>query len=236
MRTGKLILPVRQVHRYGSHLPHRFVTNMAPPTPSLAEIRFLIERDLLASNELAARITQLRQDITDGNPPSSSSIAIMDSSNKDRARQISSLIEELGDKTVGDRELLQALTARQVICDRHGMQLAELRDLEFEARGEREEVVLRPSESPPRAGLSGASSLVDMDLHADHAEPSSSAQDDDAASGSGSPQCMHQDDTAVQDLEKDLEPDLTSSWPLLYRILNIDPKTPQDRFKPACDR
>lgn len=69
---------------------------MAPPTPSLAEIRFLIERDLLASNELAARITQLRQDITDGNPHSSSSIAIMDSSNKDRARQISSLIEELG--------------------------------------------------------------------------------------------------------------------------------------------
>lgn len=217
---------------------------MSSPKPNLTEIRALIQQDLLASNELATPITQLRQDIADGNPPSSKSIAIMDNFNKDRARQIYSLIEditEIEEKSVEDRELLQALTARQVICDRHGKQLAELRDLEFEARGEREEVVLRPSESPPQqertlspqAGLSGASSQVDLDLHADDAGLPSSAQGEDTASGH-----VDQGDTAVQDLgkEKEAEPDLTSSWPLLYRILNIHPETPQDRFKPACDR
>lgn len=224
-----------------------FVAIMTPINASVTAIRDLIKQDLLASNELAARITQLRQDTADGKPSSARSIAIMASSNKDRAREIGARIEDLvgrQDKTPTDRELLQALTARQAICDKQSMQLAELRDLEFEARGEREEAFSRPSEAhaedlgksqtatsagPP--GLSGASSLVDLRYAAKDHEDMGKAQDNHP-----DPQGEIGEEHASEKDPSEHQVDHTASWPLLYRILGVDPSTENDRFRPVCDQ
>lgn len=66
-------------------------STMSPEPPighetNAAEIHSLIARDLAASNELAARIAELRQDIAEGKPQPSKKVASLERSNKDMTK------------------------------------------------------------------------------------------------------------------------------------------------------
>lgn len=211
---------------------------MTSPEPNITEIRSLIQHDLLASNDLAARITQLRHDIAAGKQHPVNGTNIMEISNRDRTKHLVARIASIESQdpmSRTDRELLQALNARLAVCDGLAMRLAELRDLEIEARGERQMAflgsdpdagvkVVEPTTDVPayRPGLSGVSSLVD-----DLKRLSIAGEEYVQESGAS--------ENGEEDADDD-EVDTSASWPLLYRILDIDPKTSSDSMKQACDR
>ena len=130
---------------YTQTRPTLFPTNTmstptVPPSSELdtTELKSLIARDLAASNEVAARITQLRLDIEDGKPLPSKKVNLMEQSNKDMTKDLVLRVEKIESAAnieAADRELLQALNARLAVCDLQAMRLAELRDLEFFATG-----------------------------------------------------------------------------------------------------
>jgi hypothetical protein len=125
---------------------------MSPTSPierdnNLAEMHSLIARDLAASNDLAARITQLRHDIAEGKPQPPKKVDLLERSNKDMTKELVLRVERIESLPAGslgatDREMLQALDSRLAVCDLQAMRLAELRDLEFTARNTKERAYL----------------------------------------------------------------------------------------------
>ena len=102
---------------------------------NLCQLRQIIKLDREASNELQARIGQVRQDIKNGLRLPEKTVDMMESLNKDMTKELVQHIEKIEEQkklTTTDRELLQALNAQLAVCDRSGMQIAELRDLEQE--------------------------------------------------------------------------------------------------------
>ncbi|KXT15482.1 hypothetical protein AC579_3376 [Pseudocercospora musae] len=100
---------------------------------SFLDLRTLIKVDIEASNELQTRIDRLRRDLKDGRRPPGKEIEELELANKDMTKDLVLRIEKIenaGPLTPADREMLQALNARLTVCDRQGMQLTELRDLE----------------------------------------------------------------------------------------------------------
>jgi hypothetical protein len=101
---------------------------MSPTSPteretSLAETHSLIARDLATSNELANRITQLRQDIAEGKPPPSKKVDLLERSNKDMTKELVLRLEHIesipaGNLEATDRKMMQAsmLDWLYVIC------------------------------------------------------------------------------------------------------------------------
>ncbi|EME77727.1 uncharacterized protein MYCFIDRAFT_200167 [Pseudocercospora fijiensis CIRAD86] len=117
-----------------------------PSTPALSaaglsflDLRTIIKVDIEASNEVQTRIDRLRRDFQNGRRPPGKEIEELELANKDMTKDLVQRIEKIenaGPLTAADREMLQALNARLTVCDRQGMQLTELRDLEahFDAR------------------------------------------------------------------------------------------------------
>lgn len=102
---------------------------------NMCELRQIIKLDREASNELQTRIDIVRRDIRNGERLPEKTVEMMESLNKNMTRDLVQRIEKIEDQgvlTTTDRELLQALNAQLATCDRSGMQLAELRDLEQE--------------------------------------------------------------------------------------------------------
>lgn len=102
---------------------------------NIRELRQIIKVDREASTKLEVRITKVRQDIKNGRRLPEKTVEKMESLNKDMTKELVQHIEKIEEQkvlTTTDRELLQALNAQLAICDRSGMQLAELRDLEQE--------------------------------------------------------------------------------------------------------
>lgn len=220
-----------------------------PGTPrenSTAELRSLIARDLAASNDLASRITQLRQDIAAGKPLPTKKIDIMERSNKDTARELMNRIEKIESSTKldpTDREMLQALNARLSVCDLQTMRLAELRDLEVAARRENSQDGQKPE--------SGNGECVEeLPTTAPSALRQRQRQDDNSLAETGhgvsiahdidiEPKFERQhsdnEEASQEDDNEDSEAD-ESEWPLLYRILSVDPKTSAGDMSSAVDR
>lgn len=104
---------------------------------NICELRQIIQVDREASTKLQVRISKVRQDIKNGRRlhVPEKTVEKMESLNKDMTKELVQHIEKIEEQkvlTTTDRELLQALNAQLAICDRAGMQLAELRDLEQE--------------------------------------------------------------------------------------------------------
>jgi hypothetical protein len=217
---------------------------MSPTSPteretSLAETHSLIARDLATSNELANRITQLRQDIAEGKPPPSKKVDLLERSNKDMTKELVLRLEHIesipaGNLEATDRKMMQALNARLTVCDLQAMRLAELRDLEFTARHTKERAYLKAEvnegskvasqEPEEELGIGHASKYEVKVTDGDTREP----KQHNGGPHDGS-EISEEDD--ISDDWEELAID-TSAWPLLYRIMNVDPNTSAADIEP----
>lgn len=216
-----------------------------PRENSTAELRSLTARDLAASNDLATRIAQLRQDIAEGKPLPTRKIDIMERSNKDMARELMNRIEKIESSAKldpTDREMLQALNARLTVCDLQTMRLAELRDLEIAARKKSQDSQKPESENGEcveELPTTAPSALRQRQRQGDTSlaktgHGASIAHDTDVEPNSEG-QHSDNEEASQEDDEEDSEAD-ESEWPLLYRILGVDPKTSAGDMSSAVDR
>jgi len=187
---------------------------------STEELRALIARDLAASNELAERISQLRVDIAEGKPMPSKKVDLMERSNKDMTKDLVNRVEGIesaSELDATDREMLQALNARLAVCDLQAMRLAELRDVEFTARSTKQK---EPQE--PLVKSDAGVAEHNAGEHTIHV-----ADEDEAAS-------EYESDTGSEYSD---EPEIDKSdWPLLYRIMDIDPDTLNRDIEPMLEK
>jgi hypothetical protein len=129
---------------------------MPPPTSALHtagidvhHLSQIVKLDIAASNELQLRIDQARRDIGDERASDKSGIESMEKINKDMTKDLVERIERIenqGHLTKTDREVIRALGAQLTVCDRQGMQLAELKGLELELQQTRKRASLQ---NPP---------------------------------------------------------------------------------------
>lgn len=215
---------------------------MSSQGTNLADLRSLIARDLATSNELSARIDQMRADIAAGIPLPAKKVDLMERSNRDMTKDLVSRLEKLEnllEKSATDREMEQALNARLYACDLHADRLATLRDLEHSARGNGE--FLEPEVfKRAKAGNSKVKSADEAVLEPVQ-EPSTLGQNkreqdeepvEELSVGHGHD--FEADD--ADDDEESEEPEVDkSAWPLLYRILDVDPETWAAGFQKAAD-
>jgi len=220
---------------------------MPPTSPTerekdIADVQSLIARDLAASNELASRITQLRQDIARGKPQPSKKVDLLERSNKDMTKELVLRVESIESASAGnpeaiDREMLQVLNARLAVCDLQAMRLAELRDLEFTARGSRERTYLEAEvvegsktvghELEEELAIGGSSNRAVDGLECNTKEPKP-YNDTSRDSFENS-----EEDATSEDFE---EPAIDkSAWPLLYRIMSVDPDTTAAEIQPVVN-
>lgn len=174
-------------------------------------------------------------------------IDIMERSKKDMAKELMFRIEKIeSSASLGptDREMLQALNARLAVCDLQTMRLAEFRDLEVTARSEKSQEIQKPAyrheksieelSTTAPAALRQAEGLTTLARETDHgAQISRETNNDFAAEGQGS-DC---EDASTDDDDDDERSEVDESgWPLLYRILALDPKISADDMSLAADR
>jgi hypothetical protein len=200
---------------------------------STSDLKSLIAADLAASNELAARITQLRLDIADGKPLPDKKVDLMERSNKDMTKDLVSRVEKIESSAdaldATDREMLQALNARLAVCDLQAMRLAELRDVEVMARStqqkasEQDEVKLEKSVAEPEEEVVGERKPHDEKDVEEVGEHDSISASDSKDEDSGS--------EYFEECEID-----KSGWPLLYRIMDVDPDTMNSDIEPLLNR
>lgn len=152
----------------------------------------------------------------------------MEQSNKDMTKDLVSRVEKIesaANLDATNREMLQALNARLAVCDLQAMRLAELRDLEFVARGTKErefleaegipcatvesEEELSPGHGPIRK-TEGGEDFVFVPR-----EQNAESSFDGSNFGDEKPGSEYSDEPQID----------KSRWPLLYRIMNVDPET-----------
>lgn len=180
-----------------------------------AELKALIARDLAASNELADRISQLRIDIAGGKPLPSKKVDLMERSNRDMTKELVNRVEKIESAAAldaTDREMLQALNARLAVCDLQAMRLAELRDVEVTARSTMKK---EPAEPETKSQVGGTEHDAD-----DH---SALVEDGDEDTGENDSDSAP-DSEAPSECSDEAEID-KSNWPLLYKIMDVDPET-----------
>jgi hypothetical protein len=220
---------------------------MSPTSPierekNLAEMHSLIARDLASSNELAARITQLRQDIAEGKPQPTKKVDLLERSNKDMTKELVLRVERIENLPTGslgatDREILQALNSRLAVCDLQATRLAELRDLEFTAKNTKERAYLeaevnggskvteKESEEELAIGHHSKHAVDEIDCDTKEAQHHDNGPHDDSETSD--------EDSTSEDLD---EPAIDkSAWPLLYQIMSIDPGTSAADIQPLVN-
>ena len=180
-----------------------------------AELKARIARDLAASNELADRISQLRIDIAGGKPLPSKKVDLMERSNRDTTKELVNRVEDIESAAAldaTDREMLQALNARLAVCDLQAMRLAELRDVEVTARSTMKK---EPAEPEMKSQVDGTEH--DADDHSvlvEGGDEETGENDSDSASDSEAPS-EYSDEAEID----------KNNWPLLYKIMDVDPET-----------
>jgi hypothetical protein len=215
---------------------------MSPTSPierekNLAGMHSLIARDLAASNELATRIAQLRKDISEGKPQTPKKVDLLERSNKDMTKELVLRVERIESVPVGsleatDREMLQALSARLAVCDLQAMRLAELRDLEFTARNTKDSAYLEAEvnggfratvhEPEEELAIGSKHAVEEFDCDTQESKHRQHAQHDGFESS--------EEDSIEEDFE---EPPIDkTAWPLLYRIMDVDPGTSAADIQP----
>ncbi|KAK3621196.1 hypothetical protein LTR56_017148 [Elasticomyces elasticus] len=204
---------------------------MAAAGSSVSDLQKLIKQDIQESQQLQQRIEQLRKDILEGATFIKDNVlGDIESQGKRMSKDLARRIDDFEAKenlNITDREYLRHLNARQVVWDRQVMQMAELRDLMFEARktmtktGSKSSVLRTTSSPEPVAVLSV--SMTRMQITATASTDDDSQRQDNREGETGE----------YEDLEP--EPD-KSTWPLCYQILDIDPITQPRDFDAALKR
>ncbi|KAK5135058.1 hypothetical protein LTR08_005718 [Meristemomyces frigidus] len=112
---------------------------MSSAGQGIADLKDLVQRDIKASEDLQARIDELRIMISEGKTiTNANALGDIETEGRRMLKDLIRRINQIEDQPsieATDREMLQALNARQVVCDKQVMQLAELRDLHRQARG-----------------------------------------------------------------------------------------------------
>lgn len=123
---------------------------------NINDLRSLIKLDIVASNELEAKIDLFRQDARTGKNPPAEKLDQMELTNKDMTKDVVRNIEKIESQghpsklTTTDREVLQALHARLATCDQQAMRLAELRDMLSEVQRKQQKEAPLPLGGKPR--------------------------------------------------------------------------------------
>lgn len=193
---------------------------------STTELRALIVHDLAASNKLADRISQLRIDIAEGKPLPPKKVDLMERSNKETTKDLVSrveMIESASPLDATDREMLQALNARLAVCDLHAMRLAELRDVEVTARSTRKKEPLEPQAKS--AVIKAEDDDGEHAVHVEYEEEATGENDSDSATASET-NSEYPDEPGID----------KSHWPLLYRIMDVDPETLDRDIEPLLGK
>lgn len=112
---------------------------MSSTGTSLDNLNALIDQDIAESNNLQASIDQLKSDIASDAPSASANaLSDLETQGKKLIKDLVRRVEELDDrpdKDAADRTYLQTLNRRLAIFDTQMMQMAEIRDLRYKARG-----------------------------------------------------------------------------------------------------
>lgn len=231
---------------------------------NMNDLKELIERDIEYSEQLQKRIDEVHKDIIDGKAPEDK-IDLMESTHKEVTRDLVhqvDRIEDAGNLTATDREMLQALNARLVVLDKLAMRLAELRDVRMMHRGENpwDETIKGIEPMPGRSkhimrGNSTTSREPETELEGPRtttlAEPETSAGSvDQRDTGEASHAMPEQGLATVNDEHDSPESEIAgeapsdehvedddvrdTEWPLLYKILDVDPGTDSAHFRKEC--
>lgn len=191
-----------------------------------AELKALIARDLAASNELADRISQLRIDIAGGKPLPSKKVDLVERSNRDMTNELVNRVEKIESATAldaTDREMLQALNARLAVCDLQAMRLAELCGVEVTARS-----TMKKEPAEPETKSQGDGTEHDADDRSalvEDGDEDTGENDNDSASDSEAPS-EYSDEAEIDN----------SNWPLLYKIMDVDPETLDRDIEPLLEK
>ncbi|KAK4888408.1 hypothetical protein LTR27_012685 [Elasticomyces elasticus] len=204
---------------------------MAAAGSSVSDLQELIKQDIQESQQLQQRIEQLRKDIHEGATFIKDNVlGDIESQGKRMSKDLARRIDDIEVKDnldTTDREYLRHLNSRQVVWDRQVMQMAELRDLMFEARKTMTKDGSKPS--VPRTALSpDPVAAISMSMMSMQITATASTDDDSQRQDSHDGEAGE-----YEDLEP--EPD-KSGWPLCYQILDIDPITQPRDFDAALKR
>lgn len=230
---------------------------------SITNLKDLVRKDIDESNELQTRIDALAKSIAEGKDFPKLAFHMMEQSNaatcKDLIRRMEKIEDQPGKLTPTDKEMLQALTARLAICDKHASRLIEFRDLEIRAHGIPETIVpdselprnararslakkLEESEERPQpllekidedivampspSAFAAPSSLPTPGGPLHHEDVGSSRVVDGREIETVEHASCPDEDYDVSDFSDEgawSEPD-RSSWPLLYQIVDVNPR------------
>jgi hypothetical protein len=157
----------------------------------------------------------------------------MERSNKNMTKDLVSRVEKIEGSPdaldATDREMLQTLNARLAVCDLQAMMLAELRDVEVMARSTQQKASEQPEVKPDTSAAEPEEEIVGE--HKPHYEKDVEEvgeHDSDSASGS-------EDEDSGSEYFEECEID-KSGWPLLYRIMDVDPDTMNSDVEPLLNR
>lgn len=237
-------------------------TPISPAGVSIGDLRELVKTDLRASNELQQRIDQLHEDANEGRSPSINQ-ALMGIEHKRIGKDLVLHIEQIeaqGDLAKDDREMLQQLTARLAIHDLQSARLAQYRDLQLAGGRQRPrewlETEKHPSEAQPSSSRKRRSTNTEPILEpwaGLNTSPSSTVTPQPMPAGTTTEDVFPKRSTFAGEQAEydedgdsdsddqaeyyDEEPNVNkSTWPLLYRIIGIDPETPEYLFGAELDR
>ncbi|KAK3054900.1 hypothetical protein LTR09_004058 [Extremus antarcticus] len=215
---------------------------------SMEDLRALVQKDIAASNELQARIDRLQQQLLDGEQPNLDQTSLMSDEHKSIGRDLILRIDQIeGQERLDatDRMMLQALTARLAVHDLQSARLAEYRDLQLRDGDEMTREWIRHDVEVLAENRRRADSEVDKwfpeyDGGVVVEIPSPPATSKSAKSGLNRETDASIPEIHVEDADQDNDDSSSTSpaskeWPLLYQIMGIDPKTPDDRFKQELD-
>ncbi|KAK3715583.1 hypothetical protein LTR37_007071 [Vermiconidia calcicola] len=226
---------------------------MSSPGINIADLRELVKKDIAASNNLQRRIDSLQASIAAGENPSPDTTSLMNNEHKRIGKDLVLRIEQIEDQKsveATNRTMLQELTARLGVHDLLTARLAEYRDLllsrEEGRRGEWLDHEDKPSGSGSMAKGRRRSSntkptlqpWVGMGSPPPRATPTMPVS---SATAGGWNQVQDQADTYDEEeqFEDEEEEEDTAidkaTWPLLYRIMDVDPKTPAHLFQAELD-
>lgn len=201
---------------------------------NIDDLKQRIEKDIAASNELQQHIDQLREDIAAGKSIDDNEIALMGVEHKQIGRDLVARIEQIENQAkldAADRNMLQALTARLSVHDLQSARIAEFGDLrtpkEFLEGEQAPQITKMPSrpvlETSDSHELVAGSWSDSLDREGGTVEVDEDSDDDDSY------EIVENDDEEEAEIDK-------STWPLLYRILDVDPSTPDYLFNDELNR
>lgn len=201
---------------------------------NIDDLKQRIERDIAASNELQQHIDRLREDITVGKPIDDNEVALIGVEHKQIGRDLVFKIEQIENQDkldAADRNMLQVLTTRLGVHDLQSARIAEFGDLRAPKEFLKDEPdpqnkhsltqpILAPLDSRKLAAGKSSDSLVST---------RGSTSDERDSDDDDSYEFAEDDNGEHSGVDK-------STWPLLYRIVDLDPDTPDYLFEEQLDR